>query len=253
MMSSTGKLQGRAAVITGGASGIGAAIAIAFAREGADVALVDQSPRENVEGVMKAVQEHGHDVIYYRADIASADDVAAMADAVLDHFGKVDILVNNAGIFTESSVAAMPIEDWDRVLAVNLRGTFLCTRFFLNQMLERGSGRIINIASQLGQIGGIDAAHYAASKAGVIGFTKSLAREVGTKGVLVNAIAPGPIETPLLEGESEEWRSRKLLELPIGRFGTVHEVTPTAVMLASDDGSYYLGQTLGPNGGDVML
>jgi 3-oxoacyl-[acyl-carrier protein] reductase len=252
-MSSTGKLQGRVAVITGGGSGIGAAIAIAFAREGADVALVDQSPRENVDDVVEAVREHGHDVFFYRADIASADDVAAMADAVLNHFGRVDILVNNAGIFTESSVAAMPVEDWDRVLAVNLRGTFLCTRYLIGQMLERGSGRIINIASQLGQIGGINAAHYAASKAGVIGFTKSLAREVGTKGVLVNAIAPGPIETPLLDDESEEWRSRKLLELPIGRFGTVNEVTPTAVMLASDDGSYYLGQTLGPNGGDVML
>jgi 3-oxoacyl-[acyl-carrier protein] reductase len=120
-------------------------------------------------------------------------------------------------------------------------------------MLERGDGRIINIASQLGQIGGRAVAHYSASKAGVIGLTKALAREVSGRGVLVNAIAPGPIQTPLLDGETEEWRSAKLAELPIGRFGTVDEVTPTAVLLASSGGSYYVGQTLGPNGGDVML
>jgi 3-oxoacyl-[acyl-carrier protein] reductase len=139
------------------------------------------------------------------------------------------------------------------VLAVNLRGPFLCCRALIGPMLERGSGRIINIASQLGQIGGSEVAHYSASKAGVIGLTKALAREVSHRGVLVNAIAPGPIVTPLLDGETEEWRAAKLAELPMRRFGRVDEVTPTAVMLASADGSYYVGQTLGPNGGDVML
>jgi len=162
-------------------------------------------------------------------------------------------LVNNAGIFTESLIENMAVADWDRVVNTNLRGTFLCTRALLNQMLGRGYGRVINIASQLGQIGGASVGHYSASKAGVIGFTKALAREVSRRGVLVNAVAPGPIETPLLESETEEWRSNKLAELPIGRFGTVDEVTPTVVMLASADGSYYVGQTLGPNGGDVML
>jgi 3-oxoacyl-[acyl-carrier protein] reductase len=120
-------------------------------------------------------------------------------------------------------------------------------------MLERRDGRIINVASQLGQIGGKSVGHYAASKAGIIGLTKSLAREVSTRGVLVNALAPGPIQTPMMDGESDEWRNAKLAELPIGRFGTVDEVTPTAVLLASADGAYYVGQTLGPNGGDVML
>ena len=120
-------------------------------------------------------------------------------------------------------------------------------------MLERRDGRIINIASQLGQIGGKSVAHYVASKAGVIGLTKALAREVSSRGVLVNAIAPGPIDTPMLDDESDEWRRAKLADLPIGRFGTVDEVTPTALLLASADGSYYVGQTLGPNGGDVML
>jgi 3-oxoacyl-[acyl-carrier protein] reductase len=163
-----------------------------------------------------------------------------MAGRVLEEFGHVDVL-------------DMPVEDWDRVLSVNLRGPFLCARALMGQMLERGSGRIINVASQLGQIGGVEAAHYSASKAGLIGLTKALAREVCARGVLVNAIAPGPIRTPLLDGETEEWRRAKLAELPIGRFGEVSEVTPTAVLLASGDGSYYVGQTLGPNGGDVML
>ena len=138
----------------------------------------------------------------------------------------MDILSTTPGIFTQSLLADMSVADWDRVVDVNLRGMFLCTRMLIGQMLARGSGRIINIASQLGQIGGIEAVHYAASKAGVIGLTKALAREVSHRGVLVNAIAPGPIQTPLLDGETEEWRSAKLAELPMRRFGTVAEVTP---------------------------
>jgi NAD(P)-dependent dehydrogenase (short-subunit alcohol dehydrogenase family) len=252
-MSGHGRLAGRVAVVTGAASGIGAGIAVAFAREGADIVVAEASPEAVAEPVLEAVRSHGQQALYVQTDVADAAAVQRMADAALSRFGQVDILVNNAGIFTESRVEQMPVEDWDRVLGVNLRGTFLCTRFLLPQMLERRWGRIINIASQLGQIGGADVAHYSASKAGVIGFTKALAREVSTRGVLVNAIAPGPIKTPLLDSETEEWRSGKLAELPIGRFGEVSEVTPTAVLLASDDGSYYVGQTLGPNGGDVML
>jgi 3-oxoacyl-[acyl-carrier protein] reductase len=168
-------------------------------------------------------------------------------------FGRVDVLVNNAGIVLESLVAEMPIADWDRIMDVNLRGVFVCTRFVLPFMLEQGGGRIINMASQLGQIGGRTMAHYSASKAGVIGFTRALAREVARDRVLVNAIAPGPINTDMLASESEEWKRAKLADLPIGRFGEVDEVVPTAVFLASEDSSYYVGQVLGPNGGDVMF
>jgi 3-oxoacyl-[acyl-carrier protein] reductase len=251
--SGSGKLAGRVALITGAASGIGAGIAVAFAREGADIVLADLSEESKAAPVLAGIAAHGRQALFLRADVADAESVQNMADRAVERFGRVDILVNNAGIFTQSLLEDLPVEDWDRVLGVNLRGVFLCTRALLPQMLERRNGRVINIASQLGQIGGVEVAHYSASKAGVIGLTKSLAREVASRGVLVNAIAPGPIKTPILEEETEEWRAQKLAELPIGRFGEVDEVTPTAVLLASDDGSYYVGQTLGPNGGDVML
>jgi 3-oxoacyl-[acyl-carrier protein] reductase len=167
--------------------------------------------------------------------------------------GRVDVLVNDAGIFSQVLLHEMSSSEWDRIMNVNLRGVFLCTRYVLPHMLERGSGKIINIGSQLGQIGGREMVHYSASKGGVIAFTKALAREVSTKGVHVNAIAPGPILTDMMKEETDEWRDAKLAELPMGRFGQAHEVAPTAVFLASDDSSYYVGQTLGPNGGDVML
>ena len=247
------RLDARVAVVTGAASGIGAGIATAFAREGADIVVADLAPEADAAEVLAGIRDTGRQVLYVRTDVSDEASVRAMADQALATFGRVDILVNNAGIFTESLLADMPVADWDRVVNTNLRGTFLCTRALIGQMLERGDGRIINIASQLGQIGGGAVAHYSASKAGVIGLTKALAREVSHRGVLVNAIAPGPIQTPLLDSETEQWRSAKLAELPIGRFGTVDEVTPTAVLLASADGSYYVGQTLGPNGGDVML
>jgi 3-oxoacyl-[acyl-carrier protein] reductase len=247
------KLAGRIALITGAASGIGKGIAVAFAREGANIVVADMVAPEQAADVIAEIEAHGREALFVRTDVGDEASVRAMAEQALTRFGRVDILVNNAGIFTESLLESLLVEDWDRVLNTNLRGTFLCTRFLIGQMLERGDGRIINIASQLGQIGGTSVAHYSASKAGVIGLTKALAREVSRRGVLVNAIAPGPIQTPMLDGESDEWRTAKLADLPIGRFGTVDEVTPTAVLLASDGGSYYVGQTLGPNGGDVML
>ncbi len=247
------RLRDRVAIVTGGARGIGGAIATAFAAEGADVLIADRLDEEVAAPVIAAVREAGRRAVFVRTDISRESEVAAMVARAYDELGDVDILVNNAGIFSQVFFHELTAEEWDRVVGVNLRGCFLCTRAVLPRMLERGSGKIINVASQLGQIGGTEMVHYSASKAGVIGLTKALAREVSTRGVNVNAIAPGPILTDMMAEETEEWAAKKLSELPIGRFGEAHEVAPTAVFLASEDSSYYVGQTLGPNGGDVML
>jgi len=247
------KLLNRVAIVTGGARGIGGAIATAFAAEGADVVIADVLGEDAAEPVLSAIAAAGRRGLLVRADVSDEQQVRALVDRTYAEFGAVDILVNDAGTFGQFFFHELPVEEWDRVLGINLRGVFLCTRFVLPRMLDRGSGNVINVASQLGQIGGVEMVHYSASKAGVIGFTKALAREVSAKGIRVNAIAPGPILTDMMAEETEEWAARKLGELPIGRFGEVHEVAPTAVFLASDESSYYVGQTLCPNGGDVML
>ena len=247
------RLAGKRALVTGGLRGIGRGIALGFAAEGADVAVFDLRPEAEAHPLLKAIAEAGVRGLYVQADVSNEAQVASGVAKVVAVLGGIDVLVNNAGIVHESLLADLDPADWDRVLGVNLRGVYLCTRHVLPRMLEQGGGRVINMASQLGQIGGRTMVHYSASKAGVIGFTRALAREVARSNVLVNAIAPGPINTDMLASESEEWKRAKLAELPIGRFGEVSEVVPTAVFLASDDAGYYVGQVLGPNGGDVMF
>ncbi len=168
-------------------------------------------------------------------------------------FGSPEILVNNAGFLQPKRFVDLTVEDYDRMIAVHLRGTFLCTHAVLPEMLSAGRGIIVNIASQLGQIGAETLSHYSAANAGIIGLTKSLAREVSAEGVRVNAVAPGPINTELVLGLSEEWRTNKAAELPLGRFGEPWEVAETVAFLASEGAALYVGQTLGPNSGDVML
>lgn len=248
-----GKLSGRTAIVTGGASGIGAGIARAFGEAGANVAVVDIVPAEQVSALMAVLCDNGRKGIYVHADVADEEQVRHMVDVIVADFDHIDILVNNAGIPGQALLVDLDVAAWDRVIAVNLRGPFLCSKFALPHMLARGCGRIINLASNLGQIGGKEMVHYSASKGGVIAFTKALAREVAHQGILVNAIAPGPTHTDMLASETDEWKREKLAELPIGRFATIDEIAPTAVFLASDDATYYIGQTLGPNGGDVML
>ncbi|MGW1788816.1 SDR family NAD(P)-dependent oxidoreductase [Streptomyces tubercidicus] len=233
-------LQDKGALVVGGASGIGAAIAAMYAVEGARVVVADR----DASGASGTV----------RMDVADEGSVAsAVAEATDLLGGRLDILVNSAGILTQAPVAEMDLATWAQTIAVDLTGVFLCCRAVLPGMIERGSGRIINIASQLGIKGGEGLAHYAAAKAGVVGLTKSLALEVSRHGVLANAIAPGPIETPMVDGITEDWKRAKRAELPLGRFGRPEEIAPTAVLLASDPGgNLYVGQTLGPNSGDVM-
>jgi len=247
-----GRLAGKKALVTGGARGIGRAIVMAFAREGADVAVLDLR-QEAAEETVAALKPISVKAVAVTADVSDEAQVNAAVASATAALGQIDILVNNAGIDTTSVVADMETAMWDQMMAVNLRSVFLCTRAVLKPMIARKYGRIINTASQLGHKGAPEMAHYAAAKAGVIGFTKSLAYEVARDGVTVNAICPGPIDTELFRGLPEEWRKRKLNELPIGRAGEVDEIAPTAVLLASDEGAYYIGATMNPNGGDVML
>ncbi len=248
-----GVLEGRMALVTGSSRGIGRAIALAYAQEGADVAINYRSAESAANDLAGEIAILGQRAIVVQADVSSEDQVEAMVESVLAEFGRIDILVNNAGFVTLSPVERMDTATWDEMIGTHLRGTFLVTRAVLPGMLDRGDGRIINVSSQLGQIGREWMAHYAAAKAGIIGFTKSLAREVVKQGVLVNCIAPGPIDTGIVpEGAGQPVTNYDQM-LPIGRPGTVEEVAPTAVFLASDAATYYVGQTLGPNGGDVML
>ncbi len=178
------RLVGRTAIVTGGAKGIGRGIAEAFANEGADVAIADVATNDQASPVIETIKRAGRRGLFVQTNVADEQQVQSMVESVHVAFGHIDILVNNAGIFTQSLVENLSIADWDKVLGVNLRGTFLCTRFVLPHMLEQGWGRIINIASQLAYIGGQEVAHYSASKGGVIAFTKALAREVATRNVL---------------------------------------------------------------------
>jgi 3-oxoacyl-[acyl-carrier protein] reductase len=247
-----GRLQGRKALVTGGARGIGGAIATAFAREGADVAVLDLKIA-SAEAKVAELKQYGGGTFAVAADVSDENSVNGAVAATIAALGQIDILVNNAGIDTTSLVTEMETAMWDEMMAVNLKGVFLCTRAVLKPMIARKFGRIINIASQLGHKGAPEMAHYAAAKAGVIGFTKSLAYEVARDGVTANAICPGPIDTELFRALPADWRKRKLGELPIGRAGQVEEIAPTAVLLASEEGAYYIGATMNPNGGDIML
>ncbi len=215
--------------------------------------MADVLPEGEAAPLLQVVERLGRRGLYVRTDVSREGEVRGMVGEVIEALGRIDVLVNNAGVLSQSPLEQMPVKEWDRVLGINLRGTFLCCRFALPHMLGRGEGRIVNVASQLGQIGAPELAHYSASKGGVIAFTKALAREVAARGVLVNAVAPGPISTGIMPSESEEQEEALKAALPIRRFGAVKEVAPTVVFLASDDASYYVGQTLGPNGGDVML
>ncbi len=246
-------LTDQVVLVTGASRGIGAAIAVACADAGADVAIGYRQEAGSAEATVAAVRSRGRGAEAFPADLREPDQVDTMIEAVQDRFGKIDGLVNNAGIIAESRVVDMTVDEWRRVLDLNLTGAFLCSRAVLPGMLHRGSGSIVMISSRLGQIGLAGVAHYSAAKAGLLGLARSLAKEVGPEGVRVNAVAPGVTITDMTTDllKSEEGR-RRLAELPAGRFATAEDVAATVVFLLTDAASLYHGQTLNPNGGGHM-
>jgi 3-oxoacyl-[acyl-carrier protein] reductase len=238
------------AIVTGAGSGIGRAVAHRLARDGMAVVVNDLSG-ERAHFVAQEIAAKNYVAKAVAGDVSREDEVAAIAAFARSAFGDCGVLVNNAGIVHQARFVDLTPADFDRMFAVHVRGAFLCTRAVLPAMLARKRGIVINVASQLGQIGGVELVHYSAAKAAIIGMTKSLAREVSAQGVRVNAVAPGPINTPLVMELSEDWREAK--ELPLGRFGEPDEVAATVSFLASPEASLFVGQTLGPNSGDVML
>jgi len=246
------RLKDRKCVLTGGARGIGRAIVMAFVQEGADVVILDRNGDVAAKTAREAAAT-GASVVAITADVSDEASVTAALHEAERALGSIDVLVNNAGIGGSSLLVDLPVDAWDQMIAVNLRSVFLCTRVALPGMISRRWDRIISTGSQLAHKGGAEIVHYRAAKVGVLGFARALAYEVAQYGTTVNTTCPGPIETDVSVTLSEEWWARKLAELPLGRFGTVDEIAPTAGLLASDEGSYYTGVSLNPSGGDVMI
>jgi 3-oxoacyl-[acyl-carrier protein] reductase len=243
--------QGRIALVTGAAQGIGRAIALELAKAGATLALADINEAK-LAVVAAEVEALGGTAAAFKLDVSNQESIEAGAKAVLDRFGKVEILVNNAGITRDALMMTMKRSDWDLVLAINLTGPFLLTQALLRQMIKNRWGRIVNMASVVGRAGQAGQVNYSASKAGLIGLTKSLAREVASRGITVNAVAPGYIETPMTAVLDEKVSAAMLATIPLARRGTDLDVAQAVAFLASDAASYVTGHVLDVNGGMFM-
>ena len=248
-----GELQDRVVLVTGSSRGIGAEVAIRAASEGATVAVHYRSDAAAARGIVERVRAAGAEAACFDADVADGADAARLIERVIERFGRIDGLVNNAGLTQVGPFLEIDPAEWDAVIATDLTGAFHTCRAVLPSMVERGSGSIVNVASRLGQIGVAETAAYSAAKAGLIGLTRSLAREFGPKGIRVNAVAPGMTITDMTTDlvDSEEGR-RRLRDSALGRFGRADEVAEAVVFLLSDRASLFLGQTLNPNAGGYM-
>jgi 3-oxoacyl-[acyl-carrier protein] reductase len=244
-------LQGKTAVVTGAARGIGRVIALELASEGADLAICDLEEAWLAE-TAEAVRAKGRKATCLAVDVSDGDRVTAAVSAAAKALGRIDILVNNAGITRDNLLVRMSEEDWDAVLAVNLKGAFLFTKAVARPMMKQRGGAVVNIASIIGLIGNAGQCNYAASKAGLIALTKSAARELASRGVRVNAVAPGFIETKMTDALAEDVQAKMLASIPMGRFGKPGDVAKAVVFLASDASSYMTGQVLTVSGGMVM-
>lgn len=250
------RLEGKTALITGSTSGIGAEVALQFAREGA-TSIVLNGPAsvdpETVRTVSEKIEAAGARVKFIPADVSDEHAVLELVAKTASFCEHLDILVNNAGIAHANAVEDLDIETWDRVIGVHLRGTFLVTHSALPLMYEQGYGRIINTASQLAYLGAPGVSAYIAAKAGIIGFSRSLAREIGSRNIRVNCVAPGTTQTPILDSVPPDVLKQVTAAIPVGKLATPEQIAPAYVFLASKDGDHFQGQCISPNGGDVFL
>ena len=245
-------LDGKTALVTGASRGIGRAIALRLAAEGASVAINYAGNTAKAEETKAAIEAAGGKAALFQADVSDSAQVEQMVAAVTEAFGTIDILVNNAGITRDGLLMRMKEEDWDAVLTTNLKGVFNCTKAVLRTMMKQKSGRIVNMASVVGEMGNAGQANYAAAKAGVIGFTKATAKEVASRGITVNAVAPGFIATDMTKVLDETVQNQMLMAIPLGRQGQPEDVANAVSFLASEEAAYITGQVLNVDGGMVM-
>ena len=245
-------LDGKTALVTGASRGIGREIALELARQGANVAVNFAGSEAKANEVVDEIKALGRDAFSVQCDVSNSVQVTAMIKDTIDHFGKLDILVNNAGITKDNLLMRMKEEEWDDVININLKGVFLCTKAVTRQMMKQRNGRIINIASIVGVSGNPGQANYVAAKAGVIGLTKTTAKELSSRNITVNAVAPGFITTDMTDKLTEEVKAEMLKQIPLARFGEPKDIAKVTAFLASDDSSYMTGQTLHIDGGMVM-
>ncbi|PLS06520.1 3-oxoacyl-[acyl-carrier-protein] reductase [Neobacillus cucumis] len=245
-------LDGKTALVTGASRGIGREIALELARQGANVAVNFSGSEAKANEVVDEIKALGRDAFAVKCNVADSEEVTEMVKAAVDRFGRLDILVNNAGITRDNLLMRMKEEEWDDVINTNLKGVFLCTKAVTRQMMKQRVGRIINIASVVGVSGNPGQVNYVAAKAGVIGLTKTTAKELASRNITVNAIAPGFITTDMTDKLSEEVKSEMLKQIPLARLGEPKDIAKITAFIASDDASYITGQTLHVNGGMVM-
>jgi 3-oxoacyl-[acyl-carrier protein] reductase len=246
------RFEGKTAIVTGASRGIGREIAILLGTEGARVAVNYSGSKEKAEEVVELIKQSGGDAFAIQANVSDSEQVKHMVDETLKSFGSIDMLVNNAGITRDNLLMRMKEDEWDDVININLKGVFLCTKAVTRQMMKQRAGKIVNLASIVGVIGNPGQANYVAAKAGVIGLTKTTARELATRNITVNAVAPGFITTDMTDALPEDVKAQMLATIPLGKLGSAEDVAGTVAFLLSDDANYITGQTIHVDGGMVM-